>query len=111
MGKVLVTLISDHYHIQYISMVEIHISCLVLVSMSLNLGGTNERNSDGTFESNSAPKPTQHIHLFHRQVNDYYLHHYFLLHHYHHHQHDHQRHHQRHHDQGTQCKQVEFKSD
>ena len=80
---------TDHYHIQYISMVEIHISRLVMVSMSLDLGGTNERNSDGTFESNSAPKPTQHIHLFHRQVNDYYHHHYFLLHHYHHHQHDH----------------------
>jgi len=30
-------------------------------------GGTNERNSDGTFQTNSAPEPTQHIHLFHRQ--------------------------------------------
>ena len=31
-------------------------------------GGTNERNSDGSFKSNSAPTPTQHVHLFHRQV-------------------------------------------
>ena len=31
-------------------------------------GGTNDLNSDGSFKSNSAPTPTQHVHLFHRQV-------------------------------------------